>query len=617
MMSARPILVPLLAALAALTLLIVPVARAQQDGAISVRVEVPQKMYVGDSVDLSIAVTGSRNLEAPDLSGLKDFDAVYRAPQDSSSTMTTIINGRVSTKVTINFSHLYSLTPRRAGQFEFPALNVIVDGRSYTTSPVPILVVEPTEATDCKLTVTADTYNAYVGQPITLTLVWQLGENVQTAAVSLPISGPDHEFLPGPQTRQLTGRETGGIVQLPLNGQSILALHQNGTIVIDRVIVPTKPGVLVIGPSRVDFLAVLGYRERSPFDSIFSNEGRAITDRRFSPAPQIVIPVSELPAAGKPPNFSGLVGAYTINASADTTNIAVGDPINLSVGVSGPYPLSLVPPLDLAHQSSLKGKFRIPREPALPQLSPSSAAFSAMIRARSPEVKEIGPITLNYFDPDSKTYKTASTRPIPLTVRASTSVTLPDEPDEAAPAVLAPEKRPGGLPDIDRSTPYWTGETFDIREKLLSPTTILLLLVPPLACAIAASFIAFLRYRERDPAARRRRAALARLKRDLRRARGPRSSLDHIARALSNFAADSFDEPRNTLTGTHAAALLSRSGTPAGTELATLLHACDETRFGVGAAPLPDRDSLARQAIAAAKAFADQLRRRAPTGSPA
>ena len=78
-------------------LCLAPWARAQNGNGVAVRLDVPQKMYVGDTGDLQIVVTGSRNVEAPDLSNLKDFEVVYRAPQDASSTMTTIMNGRVQT----------------------------------------------------------------------------------------------------------------------------------------------------------------------------------------------------------------------------------------------------------------------------------------------------------------------------------------------------------------------------------------------------------------------------------------------------------------------------------------------------------------------------------------
>lgn len=603
MTRSTPILFRILAALAAITLLLAPAAHAQQP-TVTVRVVVTPKVYLGDSADLSIAVTGSRDVEAPDLSNLKDFEVIYRGPQDSSSTMTTIINGRVSTNVNINFAHYYALTPKRAGQFEFPPISLVIGGRSYTTPAVPIEVVEPTQATDFKLTITSDVSDAFVGQPINLKLIWTIGKQLKYAAISLPISGPEHDSMPGPLTRGLSGNERNA-AQLRLNGQPVAAILQNGSLIVDRVIIPTKPGILSIGPARVDFIAVIGQRDRHPLDSVF--EDRDITDRQFSSAPLVVIPVSDLPSAGKPANFSGLVGNYTINASADATSVSVGDPINLSIGVAGTFPLSLVPALDLSRQSTLSKQFRIAREPALPQLTPSSVAFTTMIRARSADVKEIGPISLTFFDPEAKTYKSASTRPIPLTVRTSASVTLPNLPEDAAPAAPPPEKRPGGLPDIDRSSPLFSGRAFDIQSKLASPAALVLLITPPLCCLIAITLAALLRWRHRDPAARRRRAALARLKRDLRRARSDSSSLDAVARALSNFAADAFDQPRDSLTGTHAAALLAATNTPAGTQLAQLLHTCDESRFAPST-PAPDRSTLSRLALDAARSFLPQLR---------
>ncbi len=601
----RAILTPLIAVLAAITLLLAPaLARAQ----VSVRVDAPEKMYVGDTSDLQVVVTGSRNVEAPDLSALRDFEAIYRAPQDMSSTMTTIINGRMDTRVNITYSHLYAITPRHAGKLEIPPLTVLIDGRAYTTQPVVVEVAEPTAAADFKLQLIAEPASAFVGQPIHVRYVWVVGKPVESVQLGMPITGVDHDTIIGPETAQLNQRDQRA-VQVRLSGEPVNAIYQNSVLTIDRIIVPNKAGVLTIGPARADFLAVTGQRPRGPLDAPWDN--RNITERQFSTAPSIVIPVTELPSEGKPANFSGLVGAYSIAASADAANVSVGDPINLSIGITGPYPLSLVPPLDLLRQSTLKKNFRVPREPALPQVTSAAAAFSTMIRARNAEVNEIGPISLSYFDPDAKQYRTASTKPIPITVRASSAITLPDEPDAPTADEPTQAKRPGGLPDIDRSPVYAGSTPFDLALALREPSTLVLLLAPPLFCAVAAGAFAFRRWRERDPAAARRRAAFAQLRRSMKHARP--DSLDDIARALSNFAADSFDQPRDTLTGTTAATLLSDSNTPAGSQLADLLLACDETRFGESSVPAVNRSArtLMDQALAAARAFAGQFSQQA------
>ena len=45
--------------------------------------------------------------------------------------------------------------------------------------------------------------------------------------------------------------------------------------------------------------------------------------------------VLPLPEEGKPSGFYGLVGQYTISASATPTKVNVGDPITLTVKVGG------------------------------------------------------------------------------------------------------------------------------------------------------------------------------------------------------------------------------------------------------------------------------------------
>jgi hypothetical protein len=565
---------------------------------VTVRVEAPSQIYLGDTVALQVVITGSRNAEPPDLSGLRDFEAVYRGPQDMSSTMTTIINGRVETTSSITYSHLYAITPKRAGRLEFPSLSVVVDGRTFTTRPVTIEVVEPTQAPGFKLELIAAPSSLFVGQPANIKIVWTIDASIRdlrNVVLSLPITGVEHDLQPGPDPRQF-GQGDGEIVQINLNNEMVFGRFEKSAITINLVLIPKHAGIIAIGPARADFL-VVGPYSRSPMD------------RHYSIAPALALPIDDLPTAGKPPNFSGLVGDYQIAASADATNISVGDPINLTLNVTGPYPLSLVPPLDLARQSDMRTQFRLPRDPVLPRITPNAAVFSAMVRPRTPDATEIGPVSITCFDPDAKQYKVASSNPIPLTVHASSSVTLPDQPDnEPAPPKALRQNLPGGLPGIDR-TPLSPGApSFNIRNALLSPIALSILFLPPLACAAAAGFLAFLRWRERDPAALRRRAAVTKLRRAI--TRPGTTSLDPLARALSNFAADLFDQPRDAVTGAHAAALLAQTGVPAGTQLADLLLACDETRFGIAHAAGADRSpaTLAREALAAARALTRQLR---------
>ena len=103
--------------------------------------------------------------------------------------------------------------------------------------------------------------------------------------------------------------------------------------------------------------AIKGYqRRRSVFDDFFDDPfgdsgfgfGRqAVVENFVVPSDRTTIEVLDVPAAGRPANFSGLIGDFKITAEAAPDEVAVGDPITLRVDISGPAYLGNVemPPL--------------------------------------------------------------------------------------------------------------------------------------------------------------------------------------------------------------------------------------------------------------------------------
>lgn len=563
-------------------------ALAQQKAEISVNVQAPQSMYVGDRNNFMVQIHGSRDAAVPVMPALPEFTFAYAGPSDQSSQMTTIVNGRVDSRTTINYSHVFTITAKAAGVHTIPAFDVTVDGRRYTTRPVTIEVLEPKPATDSSLAVVLDHKRAYVGQPVRVTMTWALGVPVRGYELSLPIEG-DAELLPGPDPRPPgTSPQDNRYLNLTLNGQNVIGRmgqtqiggRNVNAVIVEQVIIPRSPGTIRIGPARADLNAVIGRRERQPMDSLFDD--LAMTERQFVKAPTLDLAVNALPADGRPADFSGLVGSYAINALADTKDVAMGDPINLTVTVTGPYPLSLVPPLDLNTQPSLREKFRLPRDPLLADVTPLSARFDAIIRPRSAEIKEIGPVELNYFDTDTGTYKVMATRPLPLTVRPGTQVDLPGGDDE--PTALAHadklEALPEGLAGIRRSP---IDDGFSLARELRRPRTIALIALPPLTYAAAFSLVALRRRHERDPALRRRLRAARRFRATVRKqTHAPNSPAanDALAHALANFAADWADQHDDALTATQTAEIFESAHTPSGTELGALVRSIDAQRFG-------------------------------------
>ena len=126
-----------------------------------------------------------------------------------------------------------------------------------------------------------------------------------------------------------------------------------------------------------------------------------------------------LPTENQPEGFYGLVGSYTISAQASPTDVSVGDPITLTLRIGGSPYLKPVRWPALEKVPALADNFRIPSEKASPELVQGHKTFIQTIRAKNNTVTEIPPIPLVTFDPQTGSYRSVASEPIPLTVAAS------------------------------------------------------------------------------------------------------------------------------------------------------------------------------------------------------
>lgn len=402
-------------------------------GQVSVTANAPASRYAGDAIPLEVIVRGSRNAQVPQLPVIPGVRTEYRGVQDRSSSFTMVVNGQVSSRNTIEQAFVFELFPEKQGVVTIPPIPVDVDGRTYSTQAIAVQVVEPAADPDFKLELALQTVDAYVGQPVPVTLKWTIGKNIRGVRISMALP-PGFELVSPPDPRQQSmsrrSAQDQRFPEIELNGERIVAelgkAEVDGrpveTLTVRQILVPRREGRWTIGPARVDYEAVVGQRERRFMDAPWDD--RAIIERQRSETAPVKFNVRPLPLTGRPADFSGLVGQFSVMASATPTDVSVGEPIDVRVSVTGPHPLTAVPPLDLARQwgpdwgdGKNARRLRLPREPILATISPGAAVFDAKVRVRSPEVESLPPVVLNYFDPADGQYKVAASAPIALSVR--------------------------------------------------------------------------------------------------------------------------------------------------------------------------------------------------------
>jgi hypothetical protein len=494
------------------------------------------EVFVGDSFLFQIQIQGHDAPETPDVSGIQDFDVESLGGRQNSSSSVTIVNGRMAKRESLGYLFTYRLTPRRAGPLTIPAIAVRAGGRTAATDPVPIRASVPAESEDFKLRLQLSDETCYVGQPVTLTVAWYIGKDVEGFQFHLPVlsdgrfDATDAEVAVDPMQRDRYLRVPVGAKDvIGEKGRETLQGKEYLTIRFRKILIPRKAGRAPLPRATVSCNAVVGLQGRraGPMDDAFDDfffgrRKQAVTRKFVTPSNEPVLNVLDLPASDRPAGFSGLVGRYAIHASAAPTEVRVGDPITLTVRVSGPDYLENVKLPALDRQPALAKDFKIPAEMAAAKGEGKAKVFTQTIRARHADVKAVPPIELPYFDAAAGRYAVARSEPIPLAVSPTRVVTAQDaEGREAAAPKSEVETWAQGIAHNYEDLSVLSAQLAGPAAWLERPAWWVLLGLPPLLYFTLLGAAAAVRRRRADPAAREARQAFglfARAIRDLREA---------------------------------------------------------------------------------------------------
>jgi len=385
-----------------------------QDDDISISISLSRdKISLSETTLLSVVVQadGQRDLPTPKLPPLPYFE-IFEA---GSSTNFEMVNGKVTYAKTLN----YLLSPKKVGTFPVRSAHAVVDGKRYESNQLRIEVTEPSKSSESQteqratdaggksrdlfLTAEVDKKNPFVDEQVTLIIKFFRGIKVNSTPDYTPPQTPgfwSNDIPPQKQYYQT------------INGRDYLVNE------IRTALFPTKPGSLVIEPAQVDVVVPDRSRSRSrdPF-SLLDNmlqRGKSVTVR----SDLLTVDVKPLPTAGKTADFSGGVGSYKISDSVDKTKVVVNEAVTLTVKISGQgnvksIPEPILPRLDDFRVEKSASDFNVEN---LGNEIGGTKTFEYVLIPRLPGTHTIKPLSLNYFDPKARQYKTVSTNEITLKV---------------------------------------------------------------------------------------------------------------------------------------------------------------------------------------------------------
>lgn len=581
------------------------------------------RVVLGDQLVLSVTIAGS-GTASPRPPLIPDVE-IY---ESGKSQAMTIVGGRVSSTVVLT----YVLNPKKSGRYVVPPLEVAgaaptapivfnVDPAPreepaapaqdpgppaapvppYAPNPEPTPAPRPGTTPDAFVTAVLEKNRAFVNEQVTL---------VVRFFTAVPLLGaPQYD---APKLTGLLSENLGAEGQ----GTTVIGGRAYNYSELKSALFPVQAGRATIGPAVVTVTlprpgAATGDDFFDRFFSMPAAEGRRLhTD-------PLTLQADPLPP-GAPEDFSGIVGALTVEASVDRLTLKAGEAATLTVVVSGVGNVKSLPEPkrpDLPSARFFESESSVKLESIGDKVG-GSKTFKMVLVPRVSGLLEIPPVSVSFFDPAKRAYARAQSKPIRLSV-------LPGDPNAARPLVGPGVSPAPGVSEVAADIRYLKSPNGrGLAAKALAALGAFGRTGPwhavPGAWLLGALLLAWRRRAlAADPRARRAAEARAAAERRLKQAEAQPAeararAVALLGEALTGYFADKFDQPAASLTlksVTHR--LQNRKTPPSAAELARLKSVWDELdllRYAPGGAGKAEVKRLADELRDLAAAFDKELR---------
>lgn len=336
-------------------------------------------LTMGTSGTLSVTFRNVSSVESLSIEGIDAFDIV----NSRQSRATSIHNGDRTEETTVT----YTVMPKKEGTVTLRATAKTGDGEllsnavTVTIAPRNTALGEGTEEVFLKTTV--GDKQVYMGEKVVVT--YDLYSRYQLDSYGFTTAPIFEGFLMEDRTPQ---NRDPGILDI---GGTTYANYKGAQVVLT----PTKAGFYAL-PS-YDFVANV-----SSGDFFGTSRPVYLTTEPFD------LEVLPLPTEGRPENFAGLVGQWTLESLYDKDEVAYGEPITLKVTLRGEGSLEALTSLGL--EARLPG-FSVyetsgeVRQEVRGSVYYSEKDFEVILVPREVGDLVIPDIDLAYFEPESASYK--------------------------------------------------------------------------------------------------------------------------------------------------------------------------------------------------------------------
>ncbi len=368
---------------------------------------------LNETLQLTISIKGdSKSLPYFSVPTLKDFNT-YGSSQSKSM---SIVNGQITNTV----SYIYTLSPKKEGEYEIPSFKLDYNGETYETEPIKITVskaqtvssvsVQNTQIPQQKqssqvynfdtskavfVEAKVDKKTAYINEKIIYTFYFYTSVNV--------LSNPSYQapsFI-----GFFTGNTTQNNYRSQINGRDYIVTE------VSTEIYPQQEGNIKIDKSTL-IVSIEDFSKN--YDDFFASFFRR------SKSVELVTDEINIKVLKVPQNIS-MVGNFKMSATVDKKDKKENEPFDLKITISGDGNIKTIQEPEIMLSDNLK-KYETSEKIIKQGEKETGKEFTTLIMPLSAGEGEIKILSQKYFDMQTKQIKNLPAKNIKVNVLEDLSV---------------------------------------------------------------------------------------------------------------------------------------------------------------------------------------------------
>lgn len=365
--------------------------------------------YVGQPLTLTMRISASQAVNRPELPEMEGFQV---SPQGQSQYSQGILFGGSGSRA-VTMEYTWRLMPLKTGTLTIPGFDLkMPDGESLQSREIEILIREPGPIEGYHLFLTAQGETVFPGIPVRVTLKWLFSSEVRRPEFTIPFldqKGVKVEDLPPPSSG------TSDIYQFTVSGRKVYGVQsaeifegeQYASLSMGWDLYPEEPGTLNLDAVHLAF-------QRGGVN----RQGRRVYEPAVIPSNSLSLKVEDLPEemASFPGGILVAEDELTVTAELDQTRVYPGDPLTLTLRLSGLTSPDLTDFKGAGSLKELQGSVRADGATLLSDTEGKDLVVKQSIRIETSSLDAFPAIEFPYFSLKKGKVMSVRSNAVPLTM---------------------------------------------------------------------------------------------------------------------------------------------------------------------------------------------------------